>query len=477
MPRLGRRQGSSFAFLGLLVLVGSLSTVCFVCGPHRLKKIGNPLTTDIRRFGGVAQAPALEDLQTQAESAGNVTEDEFWRLVDDSKVSEVIISSWSEKQLIARVEGELVAVVEESEVEDLRNELLVRGIPAAQLQFFRCDIRLERRSSVFNLGRGEISFVPSALQTASWSDHAAVEELSRILESVGVTSKVEVEGVEVTRVDWPIGASVAVPALEVEGQSLMEAKPADAVVAEDLGLLNKDLRILERAMEGVERSVEADFQAVRGFADAVAEAVSGGTYYQILGVAPDASSDDIKLQYRKLALKLHPDKNQNDPQATEKFQELQEAYEVLSDPERRSAYDQNSDFIMKAFAESTGQTEEQESFLAVPSSRTFWCLLVEACLSDDAKTIAQLAQQLEDELLGGSEIVMPSSLASSVSIAGTGRMLSSEITPKNPLLDSCAVACLNLSDAACLPLGSQQGGIQMGGYRLIMDHISKPSPS
>ena len=113
----------------------------------------------------------------------------------------------------------------------------------------------------------------------------------------------------------------------------------------------------------------------------------------------------------------------------------------------------------------------------VPSSRTFWCLLVEACLSDDAKTIAQLAQQLEDELLGGSEIVMPSSLASSVSIAGTGRMLSSEITPKNPLLDSCAVACLNLSDAACLPLGSQQGGIQMGGYRLIMDHISKPSPS
>lgn len=132
--------------------------------------------------------------------------------------------------------------------------------------------------------------------------------------------------------------------------------------------------------------------------EAVAEAVSGGTYYQILGVAPDASSDDIKLQYRKLALKLHPDKNQNDPQATEKFQELQEAYEVLSDPERRSAYDQNSDFIMKAFAESTGQTEEQESFLAVPSSRTFWCLLVEACLSDDAKTIAQLAQQLEDEI-------------------------------------------------------------------------------
>ena len=44
----------------------------------------------------------------------------------------------------------------------------------------------------------------------------------------------------------------------------------------------------------------------------------------------------------------------------------------------------------------------------VPSSRTFWCLLVEACLSDDAKTITQLAQQLEDEILGRSEIFMPS---------------------------------------------------------------------
>lgn len=123
---------------------------------------------------------------------------------------------------------------------------------------------------------------------------------------------------------------------------------------------------------------------------------SDGTYYQILGVAPDASSEEIKLQYRKLALKLHPDKNQQDPNATEKFQSLQEAYEVLSDPDRRSAYDQNSDFIMKAFAESTG--DEQESFLAVPSSRTFWCLLVEACISDDAKSLSQLAQQLEDEI-------------------------------------------------------------------------------
>eukprot|EP00747_Dinoflagellata_sp_TGD_P208785 gnl/TRDRNA2_/TRDRNA2_82228_c0_seq1.p1 gnl/TRDRNA2_/TRDRNA2_82228_c0~~gnl/TRDRNA2_/TRDRNA2_82228_c0_seq1.p1 ORF type:complete len:501 (+),score=107.79 gnl/TRDRNA2_/TRDRNA2_82228_c0_seq1:63-1565(+) len=127
------------------------------------------------------------------------------------------------------------------------------------------------------------------------------------------------------------------------------------------------------------------------------ESVSGGTYYQILGVPPNASNEDIKLQYRKLALKLHPDKNRDDVNATQKFQELQEAYEVLSDPERRTAYDQNSDFIFRAFAESSGDSQS-DNFLSVPSSRTVWCLMVEAVLGDDGKTVTAFAQQLEDEI-------------------------------------------------------------------------------
>ncbi|MES2921605.1 MAG: molecular chaperone DnaJ [Verrucomicrobiota bacterium] len=62
-------------------------------------------------------------------------------------------------------------------------------------------------------------------------------------------------------------------------------------------------------------------------------------YYEILEVARDASGDVIKKSYRKLAVKFHPDKNPGDHTAEDKFKELGEAYEALSDPDKRAAYD------------------------------------------------------------------------------------------------------------------------------------------
>ena len=77
-------------------------------------------------------------------------------------------------------------------------------------------------------------------------------------------------------------------------------------------------------------------------------------YYEVLGVARNAGEADIKKAYRRLAMKYHPDRNPGDSAAEERFKEAKEAYEVLTEPQKRALYDQHGHDGVEAMRQGGG---------------------------------------------------------------------------------------------------------------------------
>lgn len=188
---------------------------------------------------GAASSPAasdsaeleLKEYRTRLSEAPVVEEPRFWELVQGSEVADVVITDWDEKQVLARLQdGNYVAVREESEVEDLRDRLVTEGIT----------IRYPKVDSVS---------VDEALEKAEYTSESAV--------ATGVLTAVAV-GIADSLLE--LGGAVAISGIELEGQSLFEKKNPSEVIAEDIGLVNKDIRFLERAAEGAEQAAVADIQ-------------------------------------------------------------------------------------------------------------------------------------------------------------------------------------------------------------------------
>ncbi|XP_057460577.1 dnaJ protein ERDJ3B-like [Actinidia eriantha] len=131
-------------------------------------------------------------------------------------------------------------------------------------------------------------------------------------------------------------------------------------------------------------------------------AIAGKSYYDILQVQKGASDEQIKRAYRKLALKYHPDKNQGNEEANKKFAEINNAYEVLSDSEKRSIYDRYGEEGLKQHAASGGRgggMNVQDIF------RTFFggdSMEEEEKIVKGDDVVVDLDATLEDLYMGGS---------------------------------------------------------------------------
>ena len=132
-------------------------------------------------------------------------------------------------------------------------------------------------------------------------------------------------------------------------------------------------------------------------------------YYEVLGVNKNTSKDELKKAYRKLAMKYHPDRNPDDAQAAEKFKELSEAYEILSDDQKRQTYDNfGHEGVNSSFTSSLGAADAFSDIFGDIFSDIFGGGSTSRASSRGADLSYNLEINLEEAVFGKSiEIKLP----------------------------------------------------------------------
>ncbi|GEQ69303.1 hypothetical protein JCM33374_g2974 [Metschnikowia sp. JCM 33374] len=127
--------------------------------------------------------------------------------------------------------------------------------------------------------------------------------------------------------------------------------------------------------------------------------VKDTTYYDILAASPSATEVELKKAYRKRAIQLHPDKNGNDPGAAAKFQELGEAYAVLSNPETRAVYDEVGVEGLKEsrVAETSGDIDPSEFFKMIFGGDSFESWIGKLSMFDEMSETAEILGESDDD--------------------------------------------------------------------------------
>jgi len=97
-------------------------------------------------------------------------------------------------------------------------------------------------------------------------------------------------------------------------------------------------------------------------------------FYEVLQVSRDASDQELKASYRKMAMQYHPDRNPNNPTAEEKFKACSEAYQVLSDPEKRAAYDRYGHAAFQGGGPGGTRLRARRDFRAIWETSSAICL-------------------------------------------------------------------------------------------------------